>query len=72
VKNVDPLGEPHRVHRSICIALMISDDLKDARVEALEGLRALVCCADLRKVKGANAGLMRAILPRSVSVLLTI
>jgi hypothetical protein len=33
---------------------MINDDLKDARAEALERLRALVFCADMRKVKGVT------------------
>ena len=51
MKNVHPLGEPHRVYGPIGVAPIISDDLKYARANALERLCALVFCADLREIE---------------------
>ena len=51
MQNIHPLGEPHRVYRSIRVAPMISDDFKHASTETLERFGTLVFCADLRKIE---------------------
>jgi hypothetical protein len=51
VKNVNPLGEPHRIYGPISVAPMVSDDLKYAGAKALQRLRALVFGTDLREIE---------------------